>query len=124
MSTVTDGNMRAKMLAVIALVALVGCAESLNAFANGMASPARKDKMTAWLGANAGSMATCLHGSASSTGRYDVQNEDYANNNVKIRVLLVMSGDGDHPTATASVIYDSGNFDPDSACMYLHGVVM
>lgn len=107
---------------------------AVGAFADGMAAPGRRDKMKNWLTANAASIATCLHGTASSSGSFDILSEDTNTTKARIKwsgtfgaerytdVLITVGGDYSHPMATVSVAYDDGVWAPDDDCRYLHGV--
>lgn len=107
-------------------VALAAAGAVLGGLATGMASGPRK----AWVKENAINIATCLHGSAKSDGKYEILDEDMETMKARVYwsglfgsehysdVLITFHND----TATLSVIHDSGNFSPNSDCRYLQGV--
>ncbi len=104
---------------------------------SGFAGPGHLQRMQNWLSANAASIAKCLHGSANSSGEYEILSDDPANNGTTARikwsgvfeshytdVLIMVGGDYSHPVATVTVTHDDGNFGTNDSCEYLHGVLM
>jgi hypothetical protein len=112
----------------------------IGAVATGIGAPGRHERMQTWLNLNAASIATCLHGSASSKGEYEILAEDPATSTTKARikwsgwgwfggdhysdVSIAVSGDLSNTIATVTVLSEDSNFDPDDSCEYLHGKPM